>query len=106
MNALQTFLAAANVQSRATVMEEFTIAGVNGTFLGTFGDPQMVPIMTRSGYQDHLVTLLKAEAVQFSAAPTSRVNLVRTQTGRTFFVHMVDATQVVVYNFMLTDREL
>ena len=23
---------------------------------------------------------------------------IRTQTGRTFFVHMVDATQVVVYN--------
>ncbi len=99
-------MAAANVQARPTVQEEFTIAGDTTVYTGTFSDPQLVPVMTRQGYQDHLVTYLLAEASLFGAAPVSRVNLVRTQTGRTMFVHMVDAMEVVVYRFMLTDREL
>ena len=99
-------MAAANVQARPTIQEAFTIEGDATVYYGTFGDPQLIPVMTRQGYQDHLVTELIAQAIQFASAPLSRVNLVRTQTGRTFFVHMVDATEVVVYKFVLTDRSL
>ncbi len=113
MNFLQTFLAAANAQARPIVQEAFRfVTDISGTiYYGTFGDPLIMPVMTRQGYQDHLVTPLKAEANQWTAqmppiSPSARVELVRIETGRTFFVQIVDYTEVVVYTFILTDREL
>jgi hypothetical protein len=113
MNALQTFLAAANVQTRSVLQEALTLAADPGvTYTGTFGDPQIMPVMTRQGYQDHLVTPLKIERAQFSTWTAeeldalARTNLVRTQTGRTFWINVVDYTEAVVFTFILTDRQL
>lgn len=108
-------MADANAQARPIIQEEFAIvvpAGVSGTFFGTFGDPEVIPVMTRQGYQDHLVTPLKAETSQFATLTPEQVqalargSLVRTQTGRTFFIQTVDYTAVVVWTFILTDREI
>lgn len=110
-------MAAGNVQTRAVIMEEFHFLDANGNvepkaYVGTFGDPQIMPVMTRQGYQDHLVTPLKSESVLFAGLTPDQLNalarrsLIRTQTGRTMFIQVVDYTAVVVYTFILTDREL
>ncbi len=105
-------MADANAQARPIIQEAFTIAGLTGTFYGTFGDPELMPVMTRQGYQDHIVTPLKVESTEFAAlsAPQiqalARGSLVRTQMNRTFFIQMVDYTGVVVWTFILTDREI
>lgn len=105
-------MAEANAQARTIVQEAFTITGLSGTFYGTFGDPEIMPVMTRQGYQDHLVTPLKVEATEFAALTSPQIQalargtLVRTQTNRTFFIQVADYTGVVVWTFILTDREL
>jgi hypothetical protein len=114
MNLLQTFLVEANTQARDIVQEAFTLVGESPavTRYGTFGDPEIMPVMTRQGYQDHLVTPLKVEASQFSGYTAeqldalARRSIVRTQTGRTMFIQVADYTAVVVYTFILTDRDL
>lgn len=105
-------MADANVQARDIIQEAFTITGLAGTFYGTFGDPELMPVMTRQGYQDHLVTVLKVQTTEFAALTSPQIqalargSLVRTQTSRTFFIQMADYTAVVVWTFVLTDREL
>jgi hypothetical protein len=112
MNDLQAFLNEANDQTQAVIQEAFTRVGEAPavTRYGTFGDPQIMPVSTRQGYQDYLVTPLKVRASQFAnpaaAEAFARKEIIRTATGRTFFVQVVDFTEVVVYTFMLTDREL
>lgn len=112
MNTLQTFLEQQNTQARSFIQEAFTLAGITGTFYGTFGDPQLVPVMTRDGYQDHLVTPLKVQASQLAALTPTQLDglahstLTRTQTGRAFHVQMADYTGAVIYTFILTDRKL
>ncbi len=120
MNDLQTFLADSNVQTRPTIQEDFqfldtvTKLPAGTVFTGTFGDPQIIPVMTRQGYQDHLVTPLKVETAQFTAAgwtadqlnAIARRSIQRTATGRTIFIQVADYTGVVVFTFLLTDREL
>lgn len=110
MNALQTFMAGANVQTRAVIQEAFTITGDLTVRTGTFGDPVLMPIMTRQGYQDLLVIPLTVESVLFAtlgaAEAAARNTIVRTTTGRTMFCQMVDYTAVVVYKFLLTDRQV
>lgn len=113
MNALQTFMAAGNVQTRSVIQEAFTITGEGPPLVsrtGTFGDPVLMPVMTRNGYQDLLVVPLTVEAVLFAnialAEAAARNTIVRTQTGRTMFCQMVDYTAVVVYKFLLTDRQV
>ena len=104
MNALQNFMATGNVQSRDTVQEVVEIGGAE--IYGTFGDAQILPVMTVNGYQDHLVTPFKASRDQFAANPAARQTLLRPATGREFFIQVVDFTNPVVYTFILTDREL
>lgn len=114
MNLLQTFMAEANTQTRTVVQEAFTIVGESPavTRYGTFGDPEIMPVMTRNGYEDHLIVPLKVEVTEFSAYTAEQLNalarrsLVRTSTGRTMFIQVVDYTAVVVFTFILTDREL
>lgn len=114
MNLLQSFLVEANVQAKDIIQEAFTLVAESPavTRYGTFGDPEIMPVMTRQGYQDQLVTPLKVEASYFSSftAPQldalARRSIVRTATGRTMFIQVVDYTAVVVYTFILTDRDL
>lgn len=108
MNLLQTFLDAAQLQSRAIIREQFYFVGTPGAlFYMTFGDPQVVPVMTRTGYQDHIVTVGKADASQWpTTKPTPKSSLVRVSNGRTYFVQSLDAHDPVVLTFLLTDREL
>jgi hypothetical protein len=110
MNLLQTFMAEAAAQASPITEEEFTIVGEAGSpvRLGTFGDPQLMPVMTRVGYQDYLTTRLHARATQWvsPAKPSPRVELVRTQTGQTFFVQIVDSNDPVMWTFILTDRDV
>ena len=104
MNALQTMLATANTQARPINQEEVVINSAK--LYGTFGDPQVMPVMTRAGYQDHLVNTLKVSRDQFSSDPVAKTTITRPATGRKFFVQVVDYTNPVVYTFILTDREL
>lgn len=106
MNALQEFMAACNVQARPLNQEEFQYPQGGAVFFGTFGNPQLMPVQTRVGYQDHLVTTLIAARAQFAADPAARQMLFRIQTRRPMFIQIVDFTDPVVYTFILTDREL
>lgn len=102
----------ANTQSRDVVQEAFTVASDTPPVsrYGTFSDPEMVPVMLRQGYQDFLAVVLTVQASQFASAAVAeacvRKILTRTSTSRTFFVQYVDFTAVVVYKFILTDRDL
>lgn len=103
-NLLQSFLARANLQSR-TANQELAVIGGDEIW-GTFGDAQPMPVMTPTGYQDHIIMQFKAEADQFAAPPEAHQLLVRPQTNRTYFIQMVDYTNPVVYTFILVDREV
>ena len=111
MNLLQTFMADAREQARPVIDEEFTIVGQSPVviYLGSFGTPQLVPVQVDYGYQDHLVTPVKAALSQPNGAfPTlstlARGSLVRTATGHTFFVQMIDYTDPVFVTFLCADR--
>lgn len=106
MNLLQTFMTEANVQARTIVAEDFTIVGESPstTRLGTFGNPTLLPIMTRTGYQDHLVTQMTVERALFATAPEAKGEVYRTATGATYFVQAIDDKHPVIYTFVLTDR--
>jgi len=106
-------MADAMAQARAITAEEFTIVGQSPpvVYFGTFGNPQVIPVMVDNGYQDHLVTPVKAELAQPNGAfPTlstlAHGSLVRTQTGRTFFIQVIDYTDPVAVTFLCTDRTL
>lgn len=101
-------LAAAQLQARAVNREAFYFVGVpSAVFYMTFGDPELVPVMTRTGYQDHIVRVCKADAAQWpTTKPAPKTSLVRSQTGATYFVQAVDVTDPVVFTFLLTDRDL
>jgi hypothetical protein len=104
VNLLQTFLARANAQSRSATQELAIIEGKE--VWGTFGDAQPMPVMTATGYQDHIVMPFKAEADQFAAVPEAHQYLERPQTKRKYFIQMVDYTNPVVYTFILVDRHV
>lgn len=113
MNLLQTFLADARAQVRTVVDEEFTIDGLSPVvvFFGAFGAPQLIPIMTDVGYQDHLVIPLTAPVTQVNGAfpafdTLARRKITRTATGRSLFVRAVDYTDPVKLTFLLTDRSI
>lgn len=106
MNELQAFLAEANEQvADLGVLTEDVVLG-NAKYQGIFGDAVMMPVMTKTGYQDYLVTPVKVSRAQFSAAPAAHQSLVRTSTGRTMFVQIVDPSNPVVYTLVCTDRDL
>lgn len=106
MNDLQQFMADCNAQTLDILAEEVELNGA--TVRGTFGDPQLMPIMTRTGYADHLITPFKVSAAQFAngSPPQARQSLTRASNGRSYFVQIVDYTNPVVFTFLLTDREL
>lgn len=108
MNVLQTFLDAAQAQARDILRESFYFVGTPGTlFYMTFGDPQVVPVMTRTGYQDHIVTVGKADASQWpTTKPAVKTSIVRASNGQTYFVQAIDPNDPVVLTFLLTDRDL
>src|SRR6478609_727030 len=97
-------MASGNAQTEDVVMEAVQINGHD--YMGTFGDPLMMPIMTQAGYQDYLVTPLKIAKALFTAPPASKQTIRRPLTEREFFVQMVDNTHPVVFTFILTDREV
>ncbi len=97
-------MARCNTQTREKNQEEVQINGK--TFFGTFGNPELMPVQTRHGYQDHLVNVLILSRDQFATAPESRQMVLRVQTKRNFFVQMVDHTNPVVFTLILTDREV
>lgn len=96
-------------QAKPIVQEEFTTVGEAPPVprSGSFGDPEIIPVMTRTGYQDHLVTRLQVARTWYpTTPPAAKGSIVRTQTGRTMFVQMVDFTHANVFTFILTDREV
>jgi hypothetical protein len=104
MNLLQSFMAECNRQTRGINQEEVIING--SKFYGTFGDPQMMPIMTRNGYEDQLVQPFISSADQYASPPESRQSLTRTKNNTVYFIQMVDAKDPVAFTFILVDREL
>jgi hypothetical protein len=104
MNALQTFMRDCNRQTRAINQEAVTING--SKYFGTFGDPQLMPVMTRNGSEDHIVQPFISSADQYASKPLSHQNLTRQKTNVVYFVQMVDAKDPVAYTFILVDREL
>jgi len=104
LNQLQTFMASGNVQTDSIVMEDIEMGGEIKR--GTFGDAVMMPVMTQTGYEDHLVTPVKISRVQFAAIPEAHQNIKRVSTDRTMFIQMVDISNPVVYTLVVTDRRL
>ncbi len=116
MNDLQEMMDEGNTQSREVNQEAFTIVGEVAAIsrLATFGDPQIMPIEGRQGYQDYLVTPMKIQASEFAGAKSyapgtdnlARKFVVRTATGRSLYVQVVDYTEVVAFTLLLTDRAI
>jgi hypothetical protein len=104
MNALQSFMAECNRQTRAINQEAVIING--SKFYGTFGDPQLMPIMTRQGFEDHIVQPFISSADQYASPPESRQNLTRCKNNVVYFIQMVDGKDPVAFTFILVDREL
>lgn len=105
MNALQSFMAGCFAQIDEKIKEPVQING--SVVMGTFGDPQIMPVMTRNGSEDHIVTTLQVARSAFAGKDVpSKVSLTRPATSRTFFIQAVDDTHPVVFTFILTDREL
>ncbi len=104
LNQLQTFMADGNIQTDGIVMEDIEMGGE--VKRGTFGDAIMMPVMTQTGYQDHLVTPVKISRVQFAADPEAHQSLRRISTDRTMFIQIVDISNPVVYTLMVVDRRL
>ncbi len=98
----------ATAQARPIIQEDFTITGTTGNFFGTFGDPIMMPVMTRNGYEDRLVTELKADATQagLAAALVGRAKITRTQTSAIYLVNIADTKNPVVFTASLVDRDI
>jgi hypothetical protein len=109
MNALDTFLANANVQLRTLIKSDFTHVGESPqvTRQGTFGNATVIPIMTRQGYEDHLVVMMEVERVLYTGAePVAKGTIVRTDTSTTYFVQAIDKSSPVLFIFTLTERSL
>src|SRR5688500_2627809 len=104
MNALQSFMAACNRQTRAINQEEVVING--SKHRGSFGDPQMMPVMTRNGYEEQMVPPFVSSADHYASPPLSRQKLTRTKNNVEYFIQMVDARDPVLFTFILVDREL
>ncbi len=104
LNALQTFLAEGNAQTVAVLTEKVQIGGE--TYDATFGDAVMMPVMTPTGYQDHLVTPVKISRPQFASPPASHGSLKRISTDRTMFIQIVDISNPVIFTLICTDRDL
>lgn len=106
MNMLQIFMAAATAQASPVLQEAFTLAAGATSYMGTFGDAVLLPEMMPTGYQDHLVTSVKALRSAFATAPTSKQVLTRTGTGVGYFIQIIDTSDPVVYTFLTTERTL
>ena len=104
MNLLQQFIAAANAQTQDVLQELVQLDGKE--YYGTFGDAVLMPIMTRAGYEDQLVTGFRASRTQFSEDPAAHSTLTRVSTGHNYFVQIIDTSNPVLYVFQLTDREV
>lgn len=97
----------AEATAASLTAESFTVTGETSSpsRLGTFGNPTVIPVMTRQGYQDQIVTFLSVEKVLFATPPEPHGEIVRTQTGQTYFVQAVNNKDPVVYTYTLTDRQ-
>jgi hypothetical protein len=104
MNLLQSFMAECNRQTRGINQEPVVINGAK--VFGSFGDPQMLPVMTRQGYEDQIVQPFIASADQFASHPLSHQKLTRCKNNVEYFIQMVDAKDPVAFTFILTDREM
>lgn len=104
MNALQQFMRTCFGQAQPHVQEAAVIGGQ--TVYGTFGDPQLLPVMTRTGSQDHVVTTFQVDRSWFGKDPAARVSLTRVSTGRVYFVQAIDPTSPGLFTFLLTDRDV
>lgn len=104
LNLLQDFMARGNVQTVSIVMEDIEMGGEIKS--GTFGDAVMMPVMTQTGYEDHLVTPVKISRVQFASDPKAHQSLTRISTKRDMFIQIVDISNPVVYTLICTDRKL
>lgn len=97
----------AEATANSLLTESFTHVGESPSVsrLGTFGNPTVVPLETRYGYQDHVVTYLTVEAALYATPPDPHGEIHRTQTGQTYYVQAIDTKNPVVYTFTLTDRQ-
>lgn len=96
-------MAGCNRQTR-TVNQEAAIINGSKVFM-TFGDPQLMPVMVREGYENLLVYPAVASADQFASPPKSRQNVTRLKNGVVYFCQMVEAKDPVAYTFILVDRD-
>lgn len=109
MNLLDQFMAEGNRQLRTIIKSDFTHVGESPavTRQGTFGNANVIPVMTRQGWEDHLVVFMEVERSLYTGAePEAKTEINRTDTNTTYFVQAIDKSSPVLFIFTLTEREL
>jgi hypothetical protein len=108
LNPLDEFMAESNFQLRTIIKSDFTHVGESPEVsrLGTFGNAQVIPVMTRQGYEDHAVVFMEVERSLYATPPQAKGEILREETGVRYFVQAIDKSSPVLYIFTLTEREL
>ena len=73
---------------------------------GTFSNANIIPGNSQYGYDDNAAGFLTVERVLYATAPTPKSEIVRTGTGKVYFIEAIDDSSPVVYLFTLSIREL
>lgn len=102
MNLVQQFAARCAEQTRPYLKENVELSA--GIVLGTFGVPQLTPMMMREGYKDIVTTTLTVERALMASPPVPRSKAKRVQTGTVYFVQAVDTTSAVNYSLILVNK--
>lgn len=107
-NLLDAFMTEGNRQLRTIIKADFTHVGESPavTRQGTFGNANVIPVMTRQGWEDHLVVFMEVERSLYATAPESKTEINRTDTNITYFIQAIDKSSPVLFIFTLTEREL
>jgi hypothetical protein len=100
---LQSFAARCAAQSRQFLTE--TVKLCDGEVNGSFGSPQLIPLMTRHGYKDVTATVFSIERSLLPTAPSARTELTRTQTGTVYLIQAVDTSDPIFFKLVLVSRE-
>jgi hypothetical protein len=105
---LRNYMTEANAQMRLLIKSGFTHVGESPSVsrLGTFGNAQVIPVMTRQGYEDHAVVFMEVERSLYATPPQAKGEIRRTKTGTRYFVQAIDKSSPVIYIFTLTERAL
>ncbi len=97
-------------EADSLMMWDFTTVGESPAVprKGTFSNQSVIPGTSQFGYDDYAVGFLTVERELYTngAKPLEKTEIIRTATGKKFYVQAVDDSAPVVYVLTLTIREL